>query len=93
MTRNSINVPIQIPVWSLVCMLAGALFTAGTLYNQMNMLIESNKRGDARMTLISEKQIGDGATISNLQLQAQNHEARLTNAERALLDVAKGARK
>jgi hypothetical protein len=84
--REKINLPVAIPVWSLVTMVGGALFTAGTLYNQMNTLIESNKKSDERITLISEKQIGGLAALNSAQQVLQNHEARLVTVERALLD-------
>lgn len=87
--RDKINIPIAIPAWSLFCMVAGAIFTAGTLYNQMSTLIESNKKSDERITLISEKQIGGLAALANTQVQVQNHETRLTNVEHALLEQVK----
>lgn len=87
--RDTINVPIAIPAWSLVVFIGSALFTAGTLYSQMSTLIESSKKADDRMALISEKQIGSTLAINSLQQQSQNHEARLMNVERAILDKAK----
>lgn len=91
--RETINVPIAIPAWSLVTMVAGALFTAGTLYNQMATLIEASKKSDERVTMIREKQINGLAAIDNLQRQEQNHEARISNVERILLEPPKGRSK
>lgn len=87
--RDTINVPVAIPAWSLVVMVGGALFTAGTLYNKMDSLIESSKHADERITLISEKQITGLAAISSLQQVTQSHEMRLTNVERAIFERSK----
>jgi hypothetical protein len=84
--RDTLNIPIAIPTWSLVCMVGGALFTAGTLYTQMATLIESGKKADERITLISEKQIGGLTALANTQQIVQNHELRLSNVEHALLE-------
>lgn len=91
--RDTINVPIAIPAWSLIVMLGGALFTAGTLYNKMDSLIESSKHADERIAIIGEKQVGALAAIANLQQATQNHEMRITNVERALFENQKTPRR
>lgn len=88
-TKDTINLPIAIPVWGLVLMIGTGVFTAGILYNQLATLIESSRKSEERITFISNNQIGDHASIGNIQLQVQSHEARLTNVERAVLEGRK----
>lgn len=84
--RNSVNLPIAIPAWGLVTMVAGAVFTAGTMVTKMDTLIETVKDSKEQLASVKEKQIGSLAAIANLQQQQQNHEARLTNVERIILE-------
>ena len=82
--RDTINVPIAIPAWGALCLIAGALFTAGTLYQQMGALIDNSRQSDARLSLIHERQIVANAAILSLEKQSQNFETRLWNAERGI---------
>lgn len=82
--RDTINVPIAIPAWGALVMIAGALFTSGTLYQKMDALIENSRQSDARIALIHERQIVTNAAIVTLEKQSQNVEARLSNVERGL---------
>lgn len=84
--KNSINLPIAIPAWGLVTILAGAVFTAGTMVTKMDTLIETVRDGKEQLASVKEKQIGGLAAIGNLQQQQQNHETRLTNVERIILE-------
>lgn len=84
--KNSINLPIAIPAWGLITLLAGAIFTAGTMVNKMDSLIDTVRDSKEQLATVKEKQIGGLAAIANLQQQQQNHEARLTNVERIVLE-------
>ena len=94
--RDTINLPVAIPVWTLVSLVGSAVFTAGTLYSQMGTLIESGKKADERaraaderITLRSEKQGGALTALANTQQRVQDHEVRIGNIEHALLERSK----
>ena len=82
--RDTINVPIAIPAWGAVVMIAGALFTSGTLYQQMGTLIENSQRNDAQVSIIREKQIGGLAAINSLEKKADSVDARMSNVEQRM---------
>lgn len=71
--KNSINLPIAIPAWGLITLLAGAIFTAGTMVNKMDSLIDTVRDSKEQLATVKEKQIGGLAAIANLQQQQQNH--------------------
>lgn len=85
--RDTINVPIAIPAWGAVVMIAGALFTSGTLYQQMGTLIENSKRNDAQVSIIREKQIGGLAAVSALEKKSETSDQRMTNVEQRMTSV------
>lgn len=94
--REKISIPVAVPVWTLVCMVGSAIFTAGTLYSQMGTLIEAGKKADERarvvderVSLISEKQVGGLTALANVQQRVQDHEARIGNIEHALFERSK----
>lgn len=77
--RDSLNIPIAIPVWGLVCMIIGGVFTAGTTFQKLDQVIESAKKIDA----IQERQINALATIRTHEATLTNHELRISSLERA----------
>lgn len=83
--RDHINVPIQIPAWGLLTMLAGALFTSGTLYQQMSTLIETSQKNDQQVTMIRERQIVNIAAVQALQESLRAQDARISAIERTVL--------
>lgn len=85
--RDTINVPIAIPAWGAVVMIAGALFTSGTLYQQMGTLIENSKRNDIQVSIIREKQIGDQAAINALEKKDASTDQRMTSVELRMTNV------
>lgn len=84
--RDTINVPIAIPAWGALVMIAGAVFTSGTLYQQMGTLIDNSRQSDARISLIHDRQIVATAAVVALEKQAQNTEARMSNVERVIFE-------
>lgn len=84
--RDTINVPIAIPAWGALVMIAGAVFTSGTLYQQMGTLIDNSRQSDARIALIHDRQIVATAAVVALEKQAQNTEARMSNVERVIFE-------
>jgi hypothetical protein len=80
--REHINVPIQIPAWGLLCMLIGAVFTSGTLYQKMDALIDSSRANDQQVSQIRERQIINTAILGTLQEQQRATDARLSALER-----------
>lgn len=82
--RDSINVPIAIPAWGALVMIAGALFTSGTLYQKMDALIENSRQSDARITVIHERQFVANAAILSLEKQGQSLNDRVSNLERGM---------
>lgn len=77
--KSAVNLPIAIPVWSLVTMMATGVFGAGAMYNKMDQLVETVKE--------SRQQLANQApAIAAMQFQQQNHEARITNLERVALE-------
>lgn len=87
--KESINIPIAIPAWGLLTLIAGAVFTAGVMFNKMDTLIEGDRENRGQITYIKERQINGLAAISTLQGQMQAHETRLTNIERVTMDARK----
>lgn len=87
--KNTINVPIAIPAWGLITMVAGAIFTAGTMVTKMDTLIDTVKDSKEQLAIVKEKQIGGLAAIASLQQQAAAHELRITNVERVVLEGRK----
>lgn len=83
--RDHINVPIQIPAWGLLCMIIGAVFTSGTLYQKMDSLIESSQKNDAQIALIRDRQITNTSKLEYLESQGRAFEQRLMAIERASL--------
>lgn len=88
--RDTINVPIAIPAWGALVMIAGALFTSGTLYQKMDALIENSRQSDARITLVHERQIATSAAVIALERQGDNLDARLSNIERGVYQDKRG---
>lgn len=76
--KDTLNLPIAIPAWGLICMIIGGVFTAGVTFQKLDQVIESSKKID----LIQERQIGGLAAIANLQQQMQAHENRIGQLER-----------
>lgn len=82
--KDNISIPIAIPAWGLLCLLASAIFTAGIMFQKMDTLIDSQKKNDEKISVIQIKQIEGTATITNLQTQLQNHEMRMAAIERSI---------
>lgn len=87
--KGTINVPIAIPAWGLLSLIATAVFTAGVIYTQLNSLIESNKKNDERITLIAERQTRGLAAIGYLEQQVSGFERRISTLERAAIERSK----
>jgi len=75
--KDTINVPIAIPAWGLLTMLAFGIFTAGMFNQKLNQLIEQAPL----VSMIREKQIGGLAAIETLRDGQNRLEARVTNLE------------
>lgn len=88
--KDTINVPIAIPAWGAACLIAGALFTAGTLYQKMDALIEDSRASDARTTLMHERQIIANAAIVALERQGAASESRMSNFDARLSNLERG---
>lgn len=84
--RSTINLPIAIPAWGLVTLVAGAVFTSGVMFNKMDTLIESVKDSKEQLAALKEKQMSGMTAIATLQIQQQNHETRITNLERIVFE-------
>jgi hypothetical protein len=84
---GTVNLPIQIPAWSIVSALICAVFTCGIMFQKMDAVIDTVRDSKEQIALIKEKQIGGLAAIATLQTQAQAHEARLTNLERIAIEA------
>jgi hypothetical protein len=70
--RDTINLPIAIPVWGLVTLLGVGVFTAGVTFQKLDQVIESSKKID----LIQERQINALARLSGLELRVYELEKR-----------------
>jgi hypothetical protein len=79
---DTINVPIAIPAWGLLTLIAAAVFTAGVMFNKMDALIETSRKSEDKIAGITEKQILSLAAITSLQQNFQNLEARMSSLER-----------
>jgi hypothetical protein len=75
--KGTLNVPIAIPVWGLVTLLLGAVFTAGVTFQKLDALIAESKATNERVATMWDRQIGGLA-------QLQNHEVRLSTVESRL---------
>lgn len=84
--KESINVPVAVPIWGLVTFIFGGIYYAGATMNKLNTLLENYGRTEQRVSQIAEKQIGGLAAVQNLQTQAQNHENRIATLERAVIE-------
>lgn len=84
--KGTINVPIAIPAWGLLSLIATAVFTAGVIYTQLNSLIESNKKNDERITTIAERQTRGLAAIGYLEQQSRNYDQRISTLERIQIE-------
>lgn len=91
--RETINVPIAIPAWSLFSALFIGVFIAGTLYTKMNTLIDSSVKNDAMIVIMREAQIKTDAALVTVQQQGQNHEARILNLEHSAYTPPQGIRR
>lgn len=87
--KDSINLPVAIPVWGLVTVIAGGVFYAGATLNKLNTLLENYGKTEQKVASIQERQIGEMAAIGNLQTQVQNHEMRIATTERNLIEARK----
>ncbi|SNT33879.1 hypothetical protein SAMN06265795_12656 [Noviherbaspirillum humi] len=81
--KETIMLPVAIPAWGLLCIIAGAIYTAGQISQKLDTLIENYSRTELKVAAIHERQIGGLAAIATLQQQAQSHETRLASLERA----------
>lgn len=84
--REHIAVPIQIPAWGLLCMIAGAIFTSGSLYQKMDALVENSQKNDTQIAMIREKQIINTAILENLKATDSVFEQRMISVERTVFE-------
>lgn len=85
--RDTINVPIAIPAWGAIVMIAGALFTSGTLYQKMDALVETSRRSEDKVAVVAERQVKGLAAIEVLQAGMRDHDQRLVNDEQRLSNI------
>jgi hypothetical protein len=84
--KENINVPIAIPAWGFLTLLAGAIFSAGVISNKIDTVIDAVKKNDDKLASVQDKQTASIAVITNLQAQVQNHESRITTVERNVIE-------
>lgn len=84
--KSTVNLPIAIPAWGLVTLVASALFTAGVMFQKMDTLIEAVRDGKEQLASVKDRQATNSTALANHQFQMQNHEARITNLERIVLE-------
>jgi Sec-independent protein translocase protein TatA len=77
--QSNINLPIAIPAWGLITLIGTVIFGAGAMYNKLDQMATSLT--ESRQQLTSQM-----TAIATMQFQAQNHEARIANLERAILE-------
>lgn len=88
--KDTINLPIAIPVWGAICLVGIGIFTAGTLYQQMGTLIDNNRASDARIASMHERQIISNAAIVTLERQVSTVEARMSNIDARMSGLERG---
>jgi hypothetical protein len=76
--KETISMPVVVPVWSLLTFLAGGLFTAGVMVTKLEQVVEASKKIDT----IQERQAANTASITNHAMQLQNHDTRIYALER-----------
>lgn len=91
--RDSINVPIAIPAWGALVLIAGAIYTAGTMVNKMDTLIEKSQRADTAIASITEKQIISSAAVNSLESRATRLEAQTAQQDGRINGLERERRK
>jgi hypothetical protein len=83
--QDKLAVPIAIPVWSLVMMLVGGIFTAGVTFQKLDALIAESKATNERVSTMWDRQIGGLEKLQNHEVRISNVETRLGQLERQVL--------
>lgn len=91
--KDSINVPIAIPAWGALVLIAGAIYTAGTMVNKMDTLIAGSQRADDAIASIKEKQIIGAATVNSLSERTTRLEAQTAQQDGRISGIERERRK
>jgi hypothetical protein len=79
--QGTLNMSVGIPIWWMVCFLAGAIWFGGQFLQKVNTMVEGFQEMKATITAIQKDQISGISHIAALQTLTTQHEARLTALE------------
>lgn len=54
--KDTINIPIAIPVWGVLTALIASVYFGGLTIGKLNTVIENSSKTEARVSVISDKQ-------------------------------------
>jgi hypothetical protein len=77
--KDSLRIPVEVPVWSLICAIVGGAFAFGILYSELKTVV----KGQERVDLIFAQQIKNTEIIARHEIILTNHEQRITTLEKA----------
>lgn len=75
--KDRLIVPVEIPAWGVISALIAGAFAFGTLYSQLGVLVESQKKLD----LVFERQVRNIEKVEKHEGQILNHEERIRALE------------
>ena len=79
--KDTINLPIAIPVWGVLMLLASGLYFGGTTVQKLNTVIENSAKTELRVATISDKQVDSIADMKMLQKSVAQLEVRVVAIE------------
>lgn len=75
--KDKLIVPVEVPMWAAISLLGSAIYTAGTMNQKMDVLVEQGRE----VKVMKEQQIANTEAIKRLSQDVNRLESRVARLE------------
>lgn len=79
--KDTINMPISIPIWGVLVMIGSLLYFGGISMQKLNTLLENFAKMEGRVTIIQEKQTDNLSDMKVMQKDISQLQVRMVAVE------------